>query len=102
MDTYNFYNPFLRDEKSSLIEKINRLERQVRTLSEKLFNKENNKPYLTREETAKMCGVRSLTTLHNWKIKGILVPTGKAGRKPLYKRQDVVDYIEKKGGCDEN
>ncbi|MEC3905535.1 hypothetical protein VOI54_00745 [Tamlana sp. 2201CG12-4] len=78
--------------------KIRRLESELQNLNLKIDKNQSTKEYLTREETAKLCGVKSLTTLHNWKVKGILVPTGKAGRKPLYKRLDVIDYIEQKEG----
>ena len=57
------------------------------------------KEYLTTEEVAELCNIKSPSTLWNWKEKGVLVPIARAGRKPLYKYQDVIDYLEnKKGG----
>lgn len=62
-----------------------------------LENKEQeSKDYLTAEEVAEMCNIKSLSTLWNWKDKGVLVPEARAGRKPLYKYQDVIDYLENK------
>lgn len=54
--------------------------------------------FLTREETAKLCKVKSLSTLWFWRKKGILVPHCKAGRKPLYKKQEVINFLIEKGG----
>lgn len=59
-------------------------------------NDNNDQEFLTREETAKLCKVSSLTTLHNWKHKGILIPKGKAGKKPLYIKKDVLEFLIKK------
>jgi hypothetical protein len=57
------------------------------------------KEFLTREEVAKMCNVKALSTLWNWSKQGLLVPMARAGRKPLYKYQDVVNFLNgKKGG----
>ncbi|GAA3623056.1 helix-turn-helix domain-containing protein [Flavivirga jejuensis] len=57
---------------------------------------EGIKEYLTSEEVAELCNIKSLSTLWNWKEKNVLVPTARAGRKPLYKYQDVIDYLENK------
>ena len=51
--------------------------------------------YLTREETAKFCKLKSLSTLWNWQHKGKLVPSANSGRKPLYLRSDVIAYLTK-------
>lgn len=95
MYTQNFYNPFLM-ENESLDKKINRLEKQIQVINEKLLGKKDEEIYLTLKETANLCKIKSLVTLYNWKVKGILKPTGNVGRKPLYKKQDVIDFIEKK------
>ncbi len=97
MHTQNFYSPLLMGTES-LDEKINRLERQIQVIQEKLLKKKDEEIYLTIKETAKLCKIKSVVTLHNWKIKGILKPSGWVGRKPLYKKQDVIDFIEKKQG----
>lgn len=65
--------------------------KQVNSLEQKNEN-------LTRKEVAEMCKVTSLTTLWNWEQKGKLVPKRKAGRKPLYQYQDVIDFLENKRG----
>lgn len=62
-----------------------------------LSSKEGNKKeYLTTEEVAELCNIKSPSTLWNWKEKGVLIPVARAGRKPLYKYQDVIDYLENK------
>lgn len=58
--------------------------------------KTESKEILTREETAKLCNVKSLTTLWNWEREGKLIPTMRAGKKPLYKRQDVIGFLNQK------
>ncbi|WP_417443625.1 helix-turn-helix domain-containing protein [Joostella sp.] len=57
---------------------------------------EEKEEFLTREETAKLCRVKSLTTLWYWCKKGILVPALRSGRKPLYRKSDVINYLEGK------
>lgn len=55
--------------------------------------------FLNREEVAELCKVKSMTTLWSWKRQGLLVPTHRAGRKPLYLRKDVLNFLKaKKGG----
>ena len=49
--------------------------------------------FLSRKEVAKMLGI-SLVTLHNHKKAGILKPSHKIGRKPLYLLEDVLNQIE--------
>jgi hypothetical protein len=49
---------------------------------------------LTSAEVAKICKVKSLSTLWYWRKKNLLVPTSRAGRKPLYKYQDVLNFLE--------
>ncbi|MCK0134912.1 helix-turn-helix domain-containing protein [Arenibacter sp. S6351L] len=59
----------------------------------------SKKEFLTREEVAEMCNVKALSTLWNWSKQGILVPMAKAGRKPLYRYEDVINFLNgKKGG----
>lgn len=61
----------------------------------------NSPNLLTSKEVAKICKVKSLSTLWYWRKQGLLVPTSRAGRKPLYKYQDVLDFLEgRKGGSD--
>jgi len=49
--------------------------------------------FLTCKETAKLCKIKSPTTLWNWKQQGKLVPTANSGRKPLYLRSDIVNFL---------
>lgn len=51
------------------------------------------KQLLSRHEVAEMLGI-SLVTLHNHNKKGILKPSHKIGRKPLYHREDVMRQIQ--------
>lgn len=48
---------------------------------------------LSRKEVAELLGV-SLVTLHNHNKKGILKPSYKVGRKPLYRLSDVLEQIQ--------
>ena len=49
--------------------------------------------FLSRKEVAEMLGI-SLVTLHNHNKKGILKPSCKIGRKPLYIMSDVLEQIQ--------
>lgn len=53
----------------------------------KEFQPKTPETYLTRKQVAEMLQV-DLSSLHNWKHKGILVPVGIGGRV-LYKRSDI-------------
>lgn len=50
------------------------------------------KMFLSRQEVAEMLGI-SLVTLHNHNKKGILKPSHKIGRKPLYLLDDILEQI---------
>lgn len=77
------------------------LKKHNKTEQKKLVHKDKLGDYLTKKEVLKVCKIKSPTTLWNWEQKGKLVPKRKAGRKPLYKYQDVIDFLEnKKGGKD--
>lgn len=54
---------------------------------------ENKDSLLTRNEVASLLGI-SLVTLHNHNKNGILKPTHKIGRKPLYLLSVVMKKIE--------
>jgi len=54
---------------------------------------EKKSEYLTRKEVAEICKVSSMTTLWNWEQKGKLVPQRRAGKFPLYLRQDVETFL---------
>ncbi len=57
---------------------------------------------LTRAEVAKMCNVKSLSTLWYWQKQKLLVPTSRAGRKPLYRYEDVISFLNvRKEGNDD-
>ncbi|TWO34709.1 hypothetical protein E1J38_002295 [Seonamhaeicola sediminis] len=49
--------------------------------------------HLTKKEVLEVCKIKSPTTLWNWEQKGKLVPKRRAGKKPLYLRQDVEDFL---------
>ncbi|MCB0463364.1 MAG: helix-turn-helix domain-containing protein [Flavobacteriaceae bacterium] len=74
---------------------VQALELKMDKLTDLLKNQlSRKKDYLTIAEVAEMCGIKSKSTLFNWKKKGKLMPTKKAGRKPLYKRTDVERFLE--------
>jgi len=52
-----------------------------------------NDSLLTRFQVAAFLNI-SLVTLHNHKVKGILRPTHKIGRKPLYLKSEVIKNIQ--------
>lgn len=58
----------------------------------------SEKEYLTREEVASLCKIKSLSTLWSWRKNELLVPTSKAGRKPLYLKSDVLQFLNTKKG----
>ncbi len=61
---------------------------------ETTFNiQDNANTLLTRNEVADFLGI-SLVTLHNHNKKGILKPTHKIGRKPLYQLSVVMKTIQ--------
>lgn len=51
-----------------------------------------NDSLLTRFQVAALLNI-SLVTLHNHKVKGILRPTHKIGKKPLYLKSEVMKQI---------
>ncbi len=59
-----------------------------------VVNTKQKSEYLTRKEVAEICKVTSLTTLWNWEQKGKLVPKRKSGKKPLYLRRDVEEFLK--------
>lgn len=74
-------------------------EKLLAKLSKQVFStsfKEEKKEFLTANEVAEMCKVKSLSTLWQWRNQGLLIPTARAGRKPLYKYDDVVNFLYKK------
>lgn len=52
----------------------------------------NEKLTYTREETSKLLNV-SYTTLHNWKVQGILIPN-KLGNKVYYPKDEVLSRLK--------
>jgi len=70
------------------------IKRHNKTEQEKVVIKEELGDNLTRKEVLALCKIKSLATLWNWKQKGKLVPKKKAGKKPLYLRQDVEDFLK--------
>lgn len=59
-----------------------------------VVNAQQKSEYLTRKEVAEICKVSSLTTLWNWEQKEKLVPKRKAGKTPLYLREDVEAFLQ--------
>lgn len=74
-------------------------EKLLAKLSKQVFStsfKEENKEFLSANEVAEMCKVKSLSTLWQWRKQGLLIPEARAGRKPLYKYDDVVNFLNNK------
>jgi hypothetical protein len=84
MDKIVFTSISIEELANILADKISIINNQA--LTSVYYSKEvevEKTEYLTREETAKLCKINSLSTLWNWKQKGKLIPLQKAGRKPL-------------------
>ena len=97
MQTHNFTWTIPQNNEAFLYEEIRLLNQKVEKLLSLIYNfKPNQKEFLTRQEVAKMCNVKSLATLWNWEQQEKLIPSMYAGKKPLYKREDVVNYLKRK------
>lgn len=70
----------------------------IKTLSFLNEQSGNSPELLAAKEVAKICKVKSLSTLWYWRKQGLLVPTSRAGRKPLYRHQDVIEFLEGRNG----
>lgn len=76
------------------------IENQSRCESEE--SEEFDDKYLTRDDVLRLCHIKSYSTLWSWKKNGLLIPIAKAGRKVLYSKKDVVEFLKiKKGGFDD-
>ena len=76
----------------SLQEQVQNLTNVVSELSEKINVDKKQDRFITREETSKMLGGVSLTTLSNWAKSGLLVPS-KIGGRVLYKESDILSNL---------
>lgn len=93
---FSWANPH-RNEQAFIFQEIQLLNKKIETLTSLISNiKPKQKEFLTRRETADLCNVKSLSTLWNWEKQGLLIPKMKAGRKPLYLRQDVINFLNTK------
>ncbi|GAA4954805.1 hypothetical protein GCM10023314_30610 [Algibacter agarivorans] len=70
------------------------IQKNNEVVSKQVFNTEPKSKYLNKKEVAEICKITSPTTLWNWEQKGKLVPTRKAGKKPLYLRKDVEEFLK--------
>ena len=73
-----------------ILQKNSEKEQRKLVINEELGN------YLTIKEVLKICKIQSATTLWNWRKKGKLIPKKKSGKKPLYLRQDVENFLNNK------
>ncbi len=75
-----------------ILEKLDRIEKEVTSLKEYLEPKE---PFelLTRKETADFLRI-SITTLHHWTKKGIIIGYG-MGNRVYYKKSEIEKKITK-------
>jgi hypothetical protein len=76
---------------SGAVEEI--LQRKKEKEEQKIVVDEGLGDYLTIKEVLEVCKIQSASTLWNWRQKGKLVPKKWSGRKPLYLRQDVEDFL---------
>lgn len=93
---FNWGIPYGKQDDSNSYE-IELLKEQITNLERKVNNlRPPEKLYLTIEETMELCRIKSPSTLWNWKQQGLLVPKARAGRTPLYLREDVLNFLNGK------
>lgn len=84
-------------ESTSLDELIEKLRSVLKEIEERpSFSSEKEEELWTREETADFFQV-SYQTLHNWKKNRVLTPI-RVGTRVYYRKSDIDNLINKKGG----
>lgn len=78
----------------------NKLEQKLDVLTseiEKLKNDDSKKDddFLTIKQVCNLVK-KGRTTIWRWADKGILVPFGKSGKSPLYRKSDVIAFLSQK------
>lgn len=92
----NVYNEFTKTISKDIVRQVMEDLKLFYTTQTPLTS--NDVEYLTREEVASLCKVKSLSTLWSWRKKKLLIPTSKAGRKPLYLKSEVLAFLDCKEG----
>lgn len=78
----------------------NKLEKKLDVLTFEIENLKKN--YSTKEDEfltiKQVCNLvkKGRTTIWRWADKGLLVPFGKSGKSPLYKKSDVIAFLSQK------
>jgi hypothetical protein len=57
--------------------------------------KKTDDEFLTINEVCKLIK-KGRTTIWSWNKKGLLVPFGKSGKNPIYKKSDVIAFLSQK------
>lgn len=59
------------------------------------FSKKEDDEFLTIKQVCNLVK-KGRTTIWRWADKGLLVPFGKSGKSPLYKKSDVMAFLSQK------
>ena len=59
------------------------------------FTKKTDDEFLTINEVCRLIK-KGRTTIWSWNKKGLLVPFGKSGKNPIYKKSDVIAFLSQK------
>lgn len=87
MNNNNDNRPLFQLTKEELMQDFEQVVRKIVNQMQVEQVSKDEKDFYTREETAEYLNV-SYSTLHNWKVKGILTPF-KMGAKVYYYKSDV-------------
>ena len=76
----------------------NQTDKKLDLVLSKLENQEKTTTDAEQEEHLLISEVCQLTrksrvTVWNWKRKKILIPVGKSGKNPIYRKSDVLNYL---------
>lgn len=80
-------------QENKLEKKLDVLTFEIENLKKNYSTKEDE--FLTIKEVCKLVK-KGRTTIWRWADKGLLVPFGKSGKSPLYKKSDVIAFLSQK------
>lgn len=91
-DLLNAISQFLNAiPKNGIDEKIDLVLNKLETIEQPQKNADENE-YLLIDEVCRLTR-KTRVTIWSWRKKGILIPIGKSGKNPLYKKSDVIAFI---------